>query len=68
MQIQNTETGEIDTVNNKQALAVIARTDGLWIEYREPEQVKESKVDLSSTGKQSPSTVKRKRNVKRQPK
>ena len=35
MKIINTETKEVETVNNKQAMAVIARTDGLWEQYNE---------------------------------
>jgi len=35
MKIINIETKEVDTVNDKQALRVIARTDGLWERYTE---------------------------------
>jgi len=35
MKIINTITKEVDTVNNAQALKVIARTDGLWEQYNE---------------------------------
>jgi len=35
MKIINTETKEVDTVNDTQALRVIARTDGLWEQYNE---------------------------------
>jgi len=35
MKIINTETKEVDTVNDRQALRVIARTEGLWEQYNE---------------------------------
>jgi len=35
MKIINTQTKEVDTVNDKQALRVIARNDGLWEQYNE---------------------------------
>jgi len=35
MKIINKETKEVDTVNDAQALRVIARTDGLWEQYNE---------------------------------
>jgi len=35
MKIINTVTKEVDTVNNAQASRVIARTDGLWVQYDE---------------------------------
>jgi len=71
MKIINTETGEVDTVNNQQAMRVIARTDGLWIQYQEPEidiKAEEEKIDVPTTRKQSPRKTPRKRSVKRKPK
>ena len=69
MKIYNTETKEVDTVNDRQALRVIARTDGLWVEYREPETIaEEKKIDVPTTRKQSPRKTTRKRSSKRIPK
>lgn len=71
MKIINTETKQIDVVNDKQALRVIARTDGLWVEYQESKtdtKAEEEKIDVPTNRKQNPRKTTRKRSVKRKPK